>query len=374
MESSMRIVKSRMTAKSSRTPVRLHLTNVAGAGASQLLQSLLPALERDPYVAVERIDLPDRGALATYRSNSTTTVTKVYRRRLPNAVSRILECTWLADRFDGASPLLVLGDLPLHCRGPQTVFVQQSNLLNPERIDWQPGHFKYALARAIFRLNLAQVRAFIVQTDVMRDALERSYPSVSGRVHVIAQPVPSWLLHSGLKRSARTCQAGQGLNLIYPAAGYPHKNHALLSLLDPQAGWPVERLMLTLDPIVHPAPQLSWVKCSGFLSPEAMIEAYAQVDALLFLSKDESYGFPLVEAMFVGLPIVCPDLPYAHTLCGDQAIYFDPNSPDSLHQALHTLQSRLDKGWWPNWQDRLADMPPDWETVARRMLAVACDT
>ena len=35
------------------------------------------------------------------------------------------------------------------------------------------------------------------------------------------------------------------------------------------------------------------------------------MDALLFLSTDESYGFPLIEAMFVGLPIICPDLPYA---------------------------------------------------------------
>lgn len=370
----MKIVKSRMTAAFSSTPVRLHLTNVAGAGASQLLQSLLPALERDPGVMVERIDLPDRGALSAYRSSSSTTVVEVYRRRLPNALSRMLECTWLAGRFDGDSPLLVLGDLPLRCRGPQTVFVQTPNLLKPARLRLDADGVKYWISRTLFRIGMDRVRAFIVQTNVMRDALERSYPGVAGRVHVIAQPVPSWLLHSGLKRSARARSAGQGMSLIYPAAGYPHKNHALLSRLDPRVGWPVKRLTLTLDSTAHPAPQLPWVHCSGFLSPQAMIEAYSQVDALLFLSKDESYGFPLIEAMFVGLPIVCPDLPYAHTLCGDQAIYFDPNSSDSLHQALCTLQSRLDQDWWPDWQDRIADMPPDWETVARRMLAVACDT
>lgn len=357
----------------SRTPVRIHLTNVAGAGASQLLQSLLPALERDPGVVVERIELPDRGKLAAYRSSNATTVTEVYRRRLPNALSRMLECTWLAGRFDGDSPLLVLGDLPLRCRGPQTVFVQTPNLLKPARLRIGADGIKYWISRTLFQVGMDRVHAFIVQTDVMRDALERSYPGVAGRVHVIAQPVPSWLLHSGLKRRARVHPTGQGLNLIYPAAGYPHKNHALLSRLDPQAGWPVERLTLTLDAPAHPAPQLSWVHCSGFLSPQAMIEAYSQADALLFLSRDESYGFPLVEAMFVGLPIVCPDLPYARTLCGDRAIYFDPEQPESLRQALRTLQSRLDEGWWPDWRDRLAGVPPDWETVARRMLAVACD-
>jgi glycosyltransferase involved in cell wall biosynthesis len=284
----------------------------------------------------------------------------------------MLECTWLAGRFDGESPLLVLGDLPLGCRGPQTVFLQQSNLLKPEQADWRASHIAYALGRAIFRANLHRVRAFIVQTDVMRDALVRSYPSVAGRVYVIAQPVPIWLLHSGLKRQARVRATGQALDLIYPAAGYPHKNHELLSRLEAGAGWPVEHLVLTLDAAAHPAPGLSWVQCSSFLSPQGMIAAYSKVDALLFLSKKESYGFPLVEAMFVGLPIVCPDLPYARTLCGDHAFYFDPDRPESLQHALASLKSRLDQGWWPNWEDRLVNIPPDWDTVARMMLELAC--
>jgi len=357
---------------SRRPPVRLHLTNVAGAGASQLLQSLLPALERDPGVVVERIELPDRGKLADYRSSSLTTVAEVYRRRLPNALSRMLECTWLAGRFDGESPLLVLGDLPLRCRGPQTVFVQTPNLLKPARARFGADGIKYWISRTLFRLGMDRVRAFIVQTDVMRDALERSYPGVVGRVHVIAQPVPTWLLHSGLKRRARVRAPGQALDLIYPAAGYPHKNHVLLSRLEAGVEWSVDQLVLTLDAAAHPAPGLTWVKCNGFLSPEAMIAAYSQVDALLFLSKDESYGFPLVEAMFVGLPIVCPDLPYARTLCGDHAFYFDPDQPESLRHALASLKLRLDQGWWPDWQDRLVSIPPDWNTVARKMLEVAC--
>lgn len=300
------------------------------------------------------------------------TVTHVYQRRLPNALSRLLECTLLAGRFDGDSPLLVLGDLPLRCRGPQTVFVQTSHLLRPARLKLGLDSFKFLFSRVLFHAGMSRVRAFIVQTDVMRDGLLRSYPGIAGRVHVVALPVPEWLLRSGLQRRGRAHAEGRGLNLIYPAAAYPHKNHALLAQLDPLAAWPVERLAVTLDSDAHPAPFLPWVQCCGFLSPQAMIEAYSKVDSLLFLSKEESYGFPLVEAMYVGLPIVCPDLPYARTLCGAQAIYFDPDLPESLRCALVTLQMKLDKGWWPDWSERLAGMPKDWETVARRMLAIAC--
>ncbi len=360
-------------AKIHKTSVRLHLTNVTGLGATQLLQSLLPLLEQDPVVAVEGIYLPDRGVLSTYRSQNSLTVVEIYHRVLPNWLSRIFECTFGGSHFDGDIPLLVFGDLPLRCRGPQTVFVQQSNLLRP---DWDKRNrlsLKYWLARAVFFMNRHLVNAFIVQTDVMREALERSYSGIAGRVHVIPQPVPSWLLQSGLFRKERAPRNLDRLRLIYPAAGYPHKNHVLLSYLDLHADWPVEELILTLSKTIHPAPQLSWVQCVGHLSPEQMIEAYSKVDALLFLSKEESYGFPLLEAMFIGLPIVCPDLPYAHALCGENAIYFDPDSSESLLGALRRLETRFQQSWWPNWEDRLMKIPKDWETVARRMLSVTAE-
>ncbi len=323
-------------------------------------------------VSIERIDLPDRGKLSEYCSNNQHSVVQVYRRRLPNPLSRLLECTFFAYRFDGESPLLVLGDLPLRCRGPQTVFVQTPHLLKPAKLRLGVDGIKYLISRTLFRFGLDRIQAIIVQTDVMRDGLEQNYPKVAGRVHVIGQPAPAWVLHSGLRRRYRISSVCQDLDLIYPAAGYPHKNHALLSRLDQNSNWPVESLRLTLDATVNPAPRLSWVKCVGFLSPESMIEAYSRVDALLFLSKDESYGLPLIEAMFIGLPIICPDLPYARTLCGDGAFYFDPDQPDSLLDALATLKSKLDQGWWPDWHDQLVNIPTDWGTVARKMLEVAC--
>lgn len=354
--------------------MRLHLTNVCGMGASELLLSLLPALEAHKKITVEKIYLPNRGKLAQYRSINTGTVTEVYRRYLPNVLSRFLECTLLAGYYGDDTPLLVFGDLPLQCRGPQILFVQTSHLIKPENLKLDVNSVKYYLMRILFGLGIGRVRAFIVQTTIMREALVRSYPTIANRVHIIPQPVPAWLLNSGLKRNARVVKFGASLKLIYPAAGYPHKNHALLYQLDSLAKWPIQQLTLTIDRIANPAPHLSWVKCSGFLSPPDMIRAYSEVDALLFLSKEESYGFPLVEAIFVGLPIVCPDLPYARTLCGDQAIYFDPDVPESLHQAFITLQNQLNLGWWPDWSRQLINIPTSWEAVADSMLSIASVT
>jgi glycosyltransferase involved in cell wall biosynthesis len=356
-------------------PLRLHLTNVIGTGATQLLKSLLPALERDSSVRIIDILLPDRGDLASYRAQSPQAHTAVYRRRLPNALSRLLECLVFTRRLDGPVPLLVLGDLPLRCNAPQTVFVQTSHLVTPSQAVWRAGGVKFAISRWVFRLNATRARAFIVQTDLMKDELLRSYPQIAARVHVIAQPVPTWLLESGLVRRARDRPADAQLSLVYPAAAYPHKNHRLLSKIAPAdaSDWPVDNLTLTIPGEQSPAPTIPWVRCVGFLAPERMIELYRRADALLFLSTAESYGFPLVEAMFVGLPVVCPDLPYARTLCGDGAIYFDPQSAESLRGAIATLHARLRSGWWPNWTARLVTTPRDWDSVARSMAVIAAD-
>jgi glycosyltransferase involved in cell wall biosynthesis len=351
--------------------IRLHLTNVAGLGATQLMSSLLPSIEANSDYFVEAIYLPNRGVLSTYKSECLMTAIEVYKRFIPNAISRVLECVFFAGRFNGKTPLLVFGDLPLFCNSRQTLFVQTPNLLKPAKFQLNLDGIKYWISRLIFRLGAHRVDNFIVQTVIMREALESSFSTVLGRVHVISQPVPKWLLSSALRRVGRVGRELNALRLIYPSAGYPHKNHLILSLMDSRAVCPVGELTLTISEESNPAPHLPWIHCTGILSTDEIIKFYSQVDALLFLSKEESYGFPLVEAMYVGLPIVCPDLPYARVLCGEDANYFDPDDPESLLYALRMLKDRLDQGWWPNWKNRLSNIPKDWDGVAKRMLEIA---
>lgn len=353
--------------------VRLHLTNIAGLGAVELLKSLLPALEHNRRVRIVEAYLPDRGDLASYQSADGSITVTSYRRYLPNALSRLLECLFLGRRFSGNLPLLVMGDLPIRCTARQTVFVQNSHLLRPEKFSWRIAGLKLALLRWVFRSNLRYAQAFIVQTTLMRDALIESYPSLHSSVHVVPQPVPTWLLNSGLRRTGRITGASELLHMIYPAAGYPHKNHKLLAAVDninvPQ--WPVASLELTLEAHSNPAPSLTGLRCVGMLSAKQMLDAYSRVDALLFLSTDESYGFPLIEAMFTGLPIICPDLPYARVLCADGAIYFRADNADSLKNAVNELHRKLSAGYWPDWSEQLKAIPRDWETVAQTMLDIA---
>ena len=131
----------------SQDSVRLHLTNIAGLGAVQLIKSLLPALEQNKPVRVSEIYLPNRGDLSSYQSADKSITITHYRRYLPNALSRLAECVFLGRRFSGKRPLLVMGDLPIRCNTRQTVFVQTPHLLRPEKFSWRIAKIKTALLR-----------------------------------------------------------------------------------------------------------------------------------------------------------------------------------------------------------------------------------
>lgn len=54
---------------------------------------------------------------------------------------------------------------------------------------------------------------------------------------------------------------------------------------------------------------------------------YRVADALLFPSRSEGFGLPLVEAALHRLPVFCSDIPPHREVAGDFAVFFDLESP-----------------------------------------------
>lgn len=69
-------------------------------------------------------------------------------------------------------------------------------------------------------------------------------------------------------------------------------------------------------------------------SDEELQWAYKNTEALLFLSKEEGFGLPLVEAAYHGLPILCSDIPVFHEVAGDGATYVDIDNPQNVATSL----------------------------------------
>ena len=207
----------------------------------------------------------------------------------------------------------------------------------------------------------------------MKNQLIKLIPTSKDKVSIIKQPLPIEYLNSNFHFNLQKEINLDKLILFYPALNYIHKNHKILSEISNSSSkkLPVKELILTIDERDNPNKELNFIKCIGFCETNKCISYYLKSDALLFLSIKESYGFPLIEAMYFGLPIICPDLPYAKELCGNQAIYFDPNNTTSLISAIEKLSFKLKSGWRPNWENQLNLIPASWGEVAKAFLNIS---
>jgi glycosyltransferase involved in cell wall biosynthesis len=78
---------------------------------------------------------------------------------------------------------------------------------------------------------------------------------------------------------------------------------------------------------------------AGRLRDEELVWLYRNSRALIFPSKYEGFGLPPLEAQTLGCPVVCSTAAALPEVCGDGAIYFDPDDPQTLLAALDRLES-----------------------------------
>ena len=333
---------------------------------------MLEALAQSAFLDNATILAPDSKYLHDLDNLCRSASIIPYRKKiLPNSLLRAIECLFSHKKFQGYDAALVLGDMPLHKVSQQTVLVHQPHLILPSVNVYSSRRIKYMIARWLFKYNLKYVNKVIVQTGNMKNQLALSYSELQDqdRIVVMPQPAPTWLLNNKLD-SKKILYDGQ-LRLFYPAAGYPHKNHCLIKEMQTVAGSKqslVKELVVTLDKSEENIlfPVVPWVKNVGRIGTDRCLKEYYAAQALFFPSLLESYGMPIVESMTLGLPVLCADLPYAHWLCEDQAIYFNPTDPSSAWLAIEELHNRLKSGWRVDWRKPLEKLPKDWKTVANQ--------
>lgn len=349
----------------------IHATNITGLGACQVVLSFLNAMQEMelPYTKI-RCYLPSSGPVSGFKASSEQYEVVRFTRKGPKALSRVMECLFPQRFFNLGDHLIVLGDVPLRTTVTQIVLVHQPHLQSPSVNPYVGRGMLFRAMRLLTAKNTRFANCVIAQTEAMADGLRRSYPEWAqpSRVCVIGQPAPSWFTLSQTEGIGARPEGR--LKLFYPAAGYPHKNHKVFETLDScHLTKDLPEITVTLD-VERFAHSQAWMRCVGRLDHDGCLREYARADALVFPSVLESYGLPLVEAMTMGIPIIVSDLPYARVLCGDEGIYFNPDSAESLFEACLELKERLAAGWSPDWSSKLEELPKDWSEVVRQFLEI----
>jgi glycosyltransferase involved in cell wall biosynthesis len=133
--------------------------------------------------------------------------------------------------------------------------------------------------------------------------------------------------------------------ILYPANGWQHKNHEkLIEAIDivHRCGYPVN-LILTgaeFDVMDRLRPLLSQyglhqvIRHLGYVDKQDLIGLYSAARMLIFPSLFEGFGLPLLEAMYLGVPVACSQVGSLPEV-GDKAVlYFDPERPENIAEAI----------------------------------------
>jgi glycosyltransferase involved in cell wall biosynthesis len=204
--------------------------------------------------------------------------------------------------------------------------------------------------------------------------LQNSTRCARAPIHVIPHGRPQW--PAPLPRPMDATP-----RLLYVSHVARHKNFPLLAgllvLLHRRLGASLP-VTLTASPGEEVAgrPLREWFSRSptvnfiGAVGRAQLPSLYANHDILVFPSLVESFGFPLLEAMVMGMPIVASDREWAREVCGDAAVYADP---DDVNAWLEPLSRCVETGIRDNEAGRLRATQFSWTSAARSYLALLID-
>lgn len=139
---------------------------------------------------------------------------------------------------------------------------------------------------------------------------------------------------------------------FYPAQFWPEKNHftILKAFAHFLQSHPDYKLIFTGDPkeneygtflynkkIVHQLAIEKNVIFGGFVPISHIYTLYKNACSLIMATFVGPTNMPPLEAMELGCPVICSDLPGHREELGDAAIYINPSSEEDISQAMETM-------------------------------------
>ncbi len=211
-----------------------------------------------------------------------------------------------------------------------------------------------ALKRRLFPLYhrlMAEVGAradrIIAVSDASRaDTIKHLHIADASHVRTIYNGVDAAFRPDSRPQTLHPPPSSRPREVLYVGRSDPYKNLAGLIAAFAQARrlapFPLRlRIVGAPDPrypepaaLVRTLELADAVDWAGYVVDDALVEAYRRADVLVLPSRFEGFGFPVVEAMACGTPVVCSDIPVLREIAGPAAEFAPPDDPAGLADAI----------------------------------------
>ena len=189
--------------------------------------------------------------------------------------------------------------------------------------------------------------AIVVQTEDVKERLQKLIPGVS--IHAVSNTVNAEFQKENTLESGLLPKTENEFRFLTLSANYPHKNlsiiHEVIRELK-RRGRNEIRFVVTLPEDAFRSfsqPDTDNQIINRGPVPISQCPAlYRDCDAMFLPTLLECFSASYAEAMKMERPILTSDLGFAHTVCKDAALYFDPLNPADITDKIISLAESLE--------------------------------
>jgi glycosyltransferase involved in cell wall biosynthesis len=237
--------------------------------------------------------------------------------------------------------------------------------------------------RVAMPLFVRAASAIIAVSRHTQADLVELYGADPGKIHVVYEGVDERFYSASPAEVARVrgAYSPDRPYLLMVGTLEPRKNHAaaLAAVARLKAwGWP-HRLLLVggqgwlFEPIRRRIDELGLagdVQFAGYVPDADLPPLYTGAACVLVPSLYEGFGFPVLEALACGAPVVCSNTSSLPEVAGDAALLVTPEDHEELAAAVHLLLSQPQAAGELAAAGRRQAARFRWEACARETMAV----
>lgn len=232
------------------------------------------------------------------------------------------------------APHLVGYNLP-HYIYPDSPYFEKISFL--QVLKWKvKGQFlKYRFIR--------EADAFVVQTHDVKKRLT-NWLNTTKSIDVVSNTCSNYYWNPVNKNLKLPPKTKDEYRLLLFSAYYEHKNFEIIpeiiKIMTERQKSSV-RFVVTLEKTIYESIFFGEIGRNVFnvgpLNPEEGPSLYKECDVLFLPTMLECFSASYPEAMAMKKPIITSDLGFAHSICVDSALYFNPNKPEDALKKIDEL-------------------------------------